>query len=960
MPTSRPRPFVPLALLFPALFLAGPAPAQPAPPAPPAAEVNAEQATRPSIRLDIEALLTSPDVMPAQLSDPVWTFTPGPNRQLLLLPLAVTPGGEEATLTDPGIEVRGGRFFAWHINPDERDEATFNQEPGGPGAAAGGWGGRLLMDNNYDLGGRVPPRQPGAANPQARPAIPPDAPTFTRGITVRPDGTLRWTLDRTIPGATVTEQDNDYTLKLRADRLRALEPERPQRQRIEPGGGANPQEAARQRRTEQARYRTESEQFRELVNRVRSAPEQFEIPLPRRIYAVYEVSAAVPQLTIVGPEPLPWSISLNSLAALRGLSGQRGFGGGANADQQAAVTSLAAAARDNHPLTHRLIAIALHKADLIGQSQPNGPLFNVLRSILQGRDEPAKRIVLGALVTTVPPTQGSVMLLRDAADQLTPEMQLASLRGMLRGDVNNPVEQREMVATVNRTLADEAGPDAGVALQAMVEQVGRVDLSQAGPGSAAAAFVSGIDFERLPPHRRDQAIAYVIRDAGTEPLAAAWLNHRLLGSSDPAIVRRTLELIGRANVGSGVVADALRHLTTAVFGAPPEEAAPLDLRLSARIPIDATSHSIFRVLQHGDPAVRELAWRAIGNFGGETRSRDGGAAAAPDEVISQVLRAGLAQSPTPPRLAAFLAPQRGSARATAGLVQLVIFADNPTARAQAARALHGSERPSLGNEVRSLEPEQRADFARGMYEALRGAAPLAADVLAEPAAESLASSFGDAVARGALPDAAELAEAFGGETELLNVAAGPGPRAAAGAVGTLVAMAGGDEATARELAERFAQLPDRSLGAITEAWGVAKRDIYARRLAEAAGSYRLSVQFRPLEYDAQAYGAQPGGLPATLTPRSITIGVVDLSVEGDAAFLGNRTVTFTIPEERLALRMNNVTDLANFADANLASIGLERVQGPVDLLPQDDGTWRGEAMTPEGGTVDVRLEPVAP
>src|SRR3546814_5535878 len=114
---------------------------------------------------------------------------------------------------------------------------------------------------------------------------------------------------------------------------------------------------------------------------------------------------------------------------------------------------------------------------------------------------------------------------------------------MLESGANVPYQQQEMVTPINRALEVPSGPDAGVVLHALIKQVGPIDPAQATRGSAAAALITGIDFAALPPERQEQAIAYVIRAAGTQPLAAAWLNPRLLGPANQATVGRTRALL---------------------------------------------------------------------------------------------------------------------------------------------------------------------------------------------------------------------------------------------------------------------------------------------------------------------------------------------------------------------------------------------------------------------------------
>src|SRR5690606_34348115 len=107
------------------------------------------------------------------------------------------------------------------------------------------------------------------------------------------------------------------------------------------------------------------------------------------------------------------------------------------------------------------------------------------------------------------------------AGQFDPTMQLVSLRGLLTAEIADPQQAQELITSANQMLADPNGPPPGDVLAAIIETVKPQTLE---------AMTHGIEFERMPDARRAEAIAQVIAAAPTQPLAAAWLDLKLLGS----------------------------------------------------------------------------------------------------------------------------------------------------------------------------------------------------------------------------------------------------------------------------------------------------------------------------------------------------------------------------------------------------------------------------------------------
>ena len=622
-------------------------------------------------QLDLETLLHGSEVMPASLSDGVWTIQPQIGRMLLRIPLTLELADGAtgpAAISGPPIELRGARFVAWHIiESDESVRGGGGRVGPPPGFGADSRNIPPELFGGYGQPGTpmrrdVDPRLMGAVD-MAAAGLPEGTPRFTRKLTLQPDGLVYWKLERFIPGGETSGTSNTagYALKLNPQLLAEQQPERPTNQR-NTGPGGDPRAAAEARREADRAYREKVNAFRELQKTVRALPDEFTVSMPQPIWAVFDVPTSMPALTFNGAEPLPWTIGSSDLDDLRTVAGRSIRAGQLDNETYSAVAAMPGMLRSNHPLTHRLVAQSLSSAGAVGAAQPGDVLYRVLEAVIKGPDAEARGIILTDLATTIPPTSATIALQRDAFDLMDPEQKIMSLRGQFQVDTTDSAKLQEMLAGANAALRDEDLADAGGVLMAVVDAIepeGEPRGRRGVPGGSADAIpavVSGISFEGLPETRRDQAIAYVIREAGGRQVPAGWLNHRLIGAGDPALVQRTLELIGEAGTPSDVVGPFTERFVSAVFGAPTGEvsaASQLDLQMHQPLPIDSTSHSIYRVLNSGDPATRELAWRALPNFrvtdGRDPRGRVPAGPSAGDgpDRFALVLDAALSQQPTP-------------------------------------------------------------------------------------------------------------------------------------------------------------------------------------------------------------------------------------------------------------------------------------------------------------------------
>jgi hypothetical protein len=233
------------------------------------------------------------------------------------------------------------------------------------------------------------------------------------------------------------------------------------------------------------------------------------------------------------------------------------------------------------------------------------------------------------------------------------------------------------------------------------------------------------------------------------------------------------------------------------------------------------------------------------------------------------------------------------------------------------------------------------------------------------------SWFAQQVSTAGLPDPSAWTSALNGEQELLTLAASSDPELADAAVAALVASAGGDELTARDLARRMSNATDRTAGALSEQWSKAKQEIYTEKLKHAAGQYRLIVNLRgqaggqptdPFNGGFDGGGDFPSGQNTNALANaplisSINVALIDLQADGSSLRLASGTLTLAASDARLAIAIQQPNELKDFGNKELDGLPLETIQGNIELLPQKDGSWRGAARLEDGRVVEIVFDP---
>ena len=963
------------------------------------APATADAVQEASAELWWQGMLWSKRVLSETVAGPVWRVETGPGRRLLQLPIRFRAGDEARTFDRAPLEPVGSRFIGWSLPGGATDPTPIATIPPGPTDAE-----LRQLPELLDTLNRVDTAlDPYAAGPAAAPAAGPDAglallgstvpdgaPRLTRAVTIAPlagegsgdadapadpnpagqnndadeeeyeGGVLRWELDRSINGAVLEGGESLYALYLDPDRLRDLEPAPPERLT------RNPEESSRdfafRERAQTVAYREQLTAYRDLRVAVRDVPNRFAMPLPDVVWAVFEVNAFGGDWIIRDTPGGDWRMSFEALATLQQLASGRGGGGsgpGAWADTELAeLATLQRLAGEPHPWTQRMVAEAMARSGYLGRIAENGPGYAVADRLLQSDDELARNRTVYALAAQRPTTAGITALLSSAAARGgDPAVAYAALRSRLAGvwepaaGVEAADGMRRAVEIINQALADPAAVAADRVVKIALATTPETPENR-------EALVNAVRFSGLPAARLDGVLVGVLAEAEAYPaVVGGWLDRQLLGSPDPAVVSRTLELLDWADEPAPAVGALTRGLQGLLFGAPAEaEAADPPIVMSAPVPIVSPNHAIFRILNAGDADRRQRGWSALRHFelsgsgGAEGSGGWGGAgsesaASGQAEALSTIVSAGLGQTPTPPSLVPFLVQQEESPALDGALLEVLRRGDDAAA-GQAARALRGSGRDVAGA-LAELSPAERAAVVGRVYERLSGQSqPVSGLVASSGLGVELTRWFAQRWTDDGLPTAAawgrEAGEGERGREALLSVAAEPDPTSGGGALAALAALAGADREVQLTMIERF-QDKRTTLGRedLAAEWSDAARDIYTQRLESAAGEYVLSMN---VAADAAVFED-----PAVDTPvQETTLLRLKLFADGRSVRLSTGTPDLTVPDDAFALRVLEPGQLRDLQVESLARLPLNEVEGPLDLRPTGDGVWRGALRLPDG------------
>ena len=968
---------------------------------------NTSPALEPTIELDIQAMVASSSVITNSVADDVWELNAPQGMILLQLPINVKPGGKTGKIQSSALSVRGGQVLAWQVgkpplpgsNRQVTDHRTVTSQSlprsgrssgFGPMGPLGGLVGPGLLSHG---GGHRQTIKKNRENPKkdARQAIeipPPTSwntlpPRLARKIIVDPKGVVTWNLDRVFPGGIANAADQLYALKIDPKLLDRYNPG--PSTKITRSQDESPTEFRNRKHKEKTEYRRQADAFRELRKRVVDLPTQFKQTDLPRLWAIVRAHAGKRAIVIDDHTQPPWNITLDQIQATGSLEGSQVSAKRRRRDDDATkvseeqvqlISKMAELVRNEHPYNFRLAAYVLAKAGLPPPREESGQLYQLLETLLAGPDQETRMAVIVHLASITPPTNTSISLLRKARELMNPQMKLAALRSFLLADTT---ELEQLLVTINQDLlADTQGPPAGDVIRTLLQAVDdRPNL--------ANLLASGIQFDPLSPDRCDQAIATVLDMASAEgyrntniassELAATWIDQKLLGSNDGAVVRRTLESL---------------HERLVATTATPNHTDSIAIAL---IPIGSADHSFYRLLEHEDSQLRTMAWQALRHFTFSTQQQSSRRRHQVDNTSSayqKLADAALARQPTPKSIVPFLDNQGDLPQITAQLVRLVRKADKENSHA-AARALLGSNR-RINTSLEQLTLDQRYAFASTFYEAQTDKIPLVVGLMRHDHRHTpVIDWFAAQIAQGKLPDPAQWINAFRNDEELFELIGSSDEQLALAATASMVFSAGGDEGEVKRLLKQFRQ-SDQSSGAMQSIWNATRQRLNTNRLNDSVGTYTLVINTYGKARDEEGQDRQqpmmapgvgllpppsnsfgPLGLPTggawelrqttkkTGKPEQVlTLGPVQLQVDGNNVSFANHAVILSVRSEYMAICIENPSQLKSFPNEQLAQLPLEEATDPIDLLPADTGSWTGALQLPDSRIVELIMTPHPP
>jgi len=850
------------------------------------------------VKLDAERLLAE-SVVIGSAAGPVWTVKPEEGRRLVRLPVRVPSVDKASSLDSGSLNVARGRFVAYQlVDLRELPEDLSAKEV-------------LVSGAGVDA----------------------DIPRLTRELIVlprsvtRPQGAIRWEMERRIVGATLNDNRSLYVLKADIAKVQAMSPgPMPQTSR---GENESSRDYSTRRRQELAKWREASTAYRALHRSVLDAETTFHAAPPAMVWALFDLHGVGEELRVSGLAGGQWTIQIEALDAIRAVrSGVGRDADGAIEPQHRARLNQLRQTLDRkaaaHPLNVELIASALSQSKALGQMKPDDEVHQLAKSVLDSEVTRARNDIFKALGLAAHNAVARQML-ADVATGLTPELKLARVKAMatLPGGEDQAVAVAQLLASADASLVDAEGPDVRTVLEIL--------LSSAGASSAAAEqIVTAVPFGKMPDERRAEAVAFTVEHARRSGVAARWLVDGLLGGGDEVAGEAMVAMSGALGKSTAAEGEAAR---------PPQP-----------LVIDTVDHVMFSLLGSSQTSTRVQAWNVLPFF--RVASYDRGDPEAAVALPERLLAIGLAQDLTPANLVAALARSLDGQRKAAAMMQVVARGSGKALSEAAGSLVAMGDAESVAAGLLQLDDATRLAFAERWYAWQEAEAPLAVKLLNQSSSvrrRRVSEWFAGYVRRGETPPDARWVDTFDTTAQVLETIASaeaeePGSRASAeAATSALAASAGADDSTVRELMRQLNAGSDKSVEAMTARWQEQRKKLITQRFAKDVGPHAL-VLIAP---QATASGGT--------TTQRIEIGQVTLVMNEQVLSIANDALTISIPQQR-AIRLEKPAEIQNFGNSKANALAWPAHLPATNLSPIGGGVWEGELPLSGGGRVKVRLE----
>lgn len=860
--------------------------------------------TSPSLALDLPALLTDNRVVSGSVGDAMFVISAPSGKRFFMVPVNPLPVEKDTKLDAFTVKLAAGRFIAWYLPEVEGKSIEHRKgvEFKGPND--------VVVTLNF-----IPPR-------------------LTKECVLTADGRIKWSIPRALLHSKLHNDSNAYTLKADPTRLKA-----PSQPRITRNAGESPLAYQKRRRELLAKYQADRTKYVVRRKAINETEDDFEEPIPDRLWAVYEATPLLREFKLSGPSPLPWKIDIERFRELREMATKPP----AKLSPLAkVVTELVA---DRHPLSDRAAAIAITSGDTPTVIPTDHALVDTIKKLLSVGDRGTRMQIAAGFAkhAAAAPAAGPILLA--AATDPDPSVTFGALsaRVAVAGSEPDAALTAKVTESVSRLLSLSEAPAVGDLINLVLK------LAAKQPANATT-LADGVDLSRVHDDHRAAMIFQVLGHAArNNTVAMRWLDRQLLGGSNARIRNETMAKIV--------------DLAAAPAAAANNGKAPTS-RPTYRL--TSVDHAIVKIIALDDVDVRAMAWAAIQSFRitGEhapTEANKSATKPADPAVYAAVTDIALKQNPTPTTALAFMHAQADRTSAEAQITRMLIAGQGPI-RLGALRSLAALGKDSFVSRFAAMSADQRIELASHWY---------ATDPRSEPAvtASAIDPLLGLLGLSGEDDQPADIVKWFAGR---IVVRDRPTPREWAAAMSSEQAMlnvlSGSDEdarrAAAAGLAARIGWPTDELINGIiklaedvdrTETdpavrgpklagdWASAKATLAADTLQASAGTYSVR-----LVIDA-GLPADAGLLEPTPAPQVIELGRIAIAASPAPDAPGK----FTVAVDPEAIKIAASTDAVALAVADALSLNAlagEDAQadttlaaGPITLAPAANGGWSGAA-----------------
>ena len=924
------------------------------------------------IDIDLDALFYWPESFESHVTDdPIWivrgsggAFGRAGGDLLLQLPCVIKPDPNRILKLDANtLKVKGGKFVAWKVeSPDF--------QPPDPQVQ------RTSRKRGVDQKIEVAPGHP--LHPDSKPRM-------AKELQILPDGKVRWKLDKLKDPAALKTEAGQYSYKVD---IKALQAKKPAPLGDPPKG----KEAQVAFRAKQQEFRGQLNEFLALQKRVTALPTEFEEPMPPRLWAIFSVKATSEDISIESvAKPFPWGMGLDALRTMRVLIlseiEEREFPRTPDGKPDTSVLPvkrmegikliLDLLDRTHHRYTAGGVARMVSGARLAGYAQIDDPLYRLIISAVKYGSSFDRALITKEVATTIPPTKASLKLIQ----QLTSMPDLPDIKSAM-ADLKKEQDKERLKLPAAAASATEIGgfitgnlaalkdKDAGAVVTILANLFHYADLKPEMVGK----IIADAPINEMPPERLREAVIYTLNYSYRKPVAARLLNERLLGSTQPAVVKLTLESLIAAEITEKIEPPASADvqpqpgvrrrgvpppedaggLVAGNAGAPAGPAGPpddskMDLSkavLPVRPVIYAPNHNALTLLTSSEPEIVKLAWEALRAF----NMGPGNDGNRPDR-FDVLTNAYLVLQRTGPEFTDFLLRQHRPEHQTRILQCLITLVQQgqSAVKIRGARALLGRPGP-MEELLKDMSFEERFAFVRRLYESHDAAVPMVLGLIKQKVRDApLLAWFAKELTAGRLPDPSTWASGYERDPELrdeklLEVVGAWDEDMSRGAVAALVAAAKGagqsDDRLAQDLLRNWKKEGlTQDLDKLWPKWQTARQAIFRERLAKVVGAYRVRLR-----------GPGVNELLAT----------VELKIEGEKLSINKEGIEVSVPFRFYGLRIRKPGEVKNFGNAIANKLPWEELRDDLQLLAQDNGSFLATVDFDRRGRFELVFEPENP